>query len=131
MNNTLKYFGILFILIVLAGAVIAGKTYFDIEKYQKEVEELLPSLLEIVSGTEKYSALGKYDSCPEKKSNQVVVIISDPVRASVELDCMFSNGQADVVAKLSKIDGEWEITKMRVSSHVFLPIFNKARNPTP
>lgn len=119
MNSAIEYIGYVSISLVTVAVAFVGYSYIESKKYEDEVLELVPSLLAEISGYEQYSALGAYETCPAKESNQVEIQVTDPVQAVLELDCNFRNGAAAVYVKLRRTGEEWEVSKFRVNSDVF------------
>ncbi len=128
MNPAMKYIGYISITLVAVAVAFVGYSYIESQKYEGEVLELMPSLLAEISGHEQYSALGAYESCPAKESNHIEIQVTDPIQAVLELECNFQNGAAAVYAKLQRTNNEWEVSKLRVSSDVFAPTFNKSKH---
>ncbi|MCV6623856.1 MAG: hypothetical protein OIF51_19140 [Cellvibrionaceae bacterium] len=123
MNSAIKYIGYISISLVAVAVAFVGYSYIKSKKIENEVLELIPSLLAEISDYEQYSALGAYETCPTKESNQVEIQVTDPVQAVLQLDCNFRNGAAAVYIKLQRTDNEWVVSKLRVNSDVFAPHF--------
>lgn len=119
----MKVFGYISTVIIFIGAVFFGLAYVEFKKYKSEIVELIPALITEISKSEQYSSLGDYSDCPTNGAGDVEIQVSEPVKAEVEMACVFENGKADIYVKLHRTNNEWEIAKVRVTSDAFVSSF--------
>ncbi len=128
----LKVLGLIFILVVLIIGGFLSNSYLNYQTFEKEVSAMVPGILQNLQKKDMYTSLGAYKSCPKKEGNNIEIQMSEPVTASVALNCEFENGSADVDLVLNHNESSgWVIDKQRVSSSVFNPAFNQALKDRP
>jgi hypothetical protein len=130
MNRVLKYLGVLFLSLLAVGLVYGGLSYYKFQEYSEEVEGLVPSFLKDIPSRQQYLVLGEYLSCPETKHNHLEIEFNKTIKATLDLTCDFANGEAEILMSMIRVNKEWELDKVRVTSDLFNSAFNQAKQWT-
>jgi hypothetical protein len=97
----------------------------EYETYKQEITDLYPSIFDKLSVHTKNTDLGTFINCPKSKDNSIEIESGKSITATLDFNCAFENGFADLHVVLVRNNKIWEIHKQRVTSSVFSPAFNK------
>jgi len=115
-RRKLKYLGNISIALLSVLILYLGYSAYAVDKYQDEIKELLPNLFKNIPTLDVGSFLGEFKSCPKSESNEIYVEFRTPIEATLKFDCVFKNGNANILLELERNEIKWNVVNMVITS---------------